>query len=154
MKSKTLQFIAGISLAVTAALAFYGFGDGFAPLAFAQSEGFVPCGNTAGDPCTVGHLFRAFVLIINYLIVMAGFVAVLAIVYAGLLMVWSRGDDGSGLKEAKGRLSGAVIGLVIVAAAYVLINALFAGSLSVGVCNGETILTDPRAYINGTNNCN
>ncbi len=82
---------------------------------------------------------------------MAGFVAVAAIVYAGLLMVWSRGEDG--LREAKGRFTGAVIGLVLVAAAFVIINALLAGSLSIGVCNGEKILTDPKAYINGSG-CN
>jgi hypothetical protein len=119
-----------------------------------QSGGFVPCGNKVGEPCTVGHLFKGFVVIVNYLIVMAGFVAVLAIVYAGFMMVYSQGDDGGGLKEAKGRLSGAVIGLIIVAAAYILINALFAGSFSIGVCDGGTILTDPKAYIQGTGSCN
>ncbi len=112
-----------------------------------QDGGFVPCGNTANNPCNVSHLFKAFIVLINYLITMAGFVAVAAIVYAGLLMVSSQGEDR--LVQAKKRLSGAIIGLVIVAIAFVLINALFAGSLQIGVQNGGQILTNPKAYING-----
>lgn len=112
--------------------------------------GFVPCGNTADNPCQIGHLFSAFIVIINYLIVMAGFVAVLAIVFAGFMMIYSQGQEK--LKEAKGRLSGAIIGLVLVAAAFILINALFAGSLSIGVKDGSKILSDPLEYINMRSN--
>jgi hypothetical protein len=118
-----------------------------------QAGGFVPCGNSVDDPCTVAHLFKAFKVIVNYLIVMAGFVAVLAIVYAGFLLVTAAGRPDQ-LAAGKKRLAGAVIGMLIVAAAFVLVNALFDGSLSVGVCNGEKILTDPKGYIQGINNCN
>lgn len=107
--------------------------------------GFVPCGNNATEPCQIGHLFSAFIVIINYLIAMAGFIAVIAIVYAGFMMVYSQGEGQ--LKEAKGRLSGAVIGLVLVAAAFVLINAIFTGSLSIGVKQGGDVLTSPLDYI-------
>jgi hypothetical protein len=124
-----------------------------APEVLAQTNGdaggFVPCGNTADNPCQVGHLFSAFIVIINYLITMAGFIAVLAIVYAGFLMIYSQGQEQ--LKEAKGRFSGAVIGLVLVAAAFILINALFTGSLSVGVKDGANILSNPLDYIKGSN---
>ncbi len=108
--------------------------------------GFVLCGNTADNPCQIGHLFAAFIVIINYLIAMAGFIAVLAIVYAGFMMVASQGQEQ--LKAAKGRFAGAIIGLVLVAAAFVLINALFHGSLSIGVKFGADILTSPLEYIN------
>ena len=110
-----------------------------------DSGGFVPCGNKADNPCTIGHLFSAFVVIINYLIAMAGFVAVLAIVYAGFMMIYSQGQEQ--LKEAKSRFSGAIIGLVLVAAAFILVNALFTGSLSVGVKDGANILANPLDYI-------
>jgi hypothetical protein len=127
-----------------------------APTVLAQSQptdkptegdkgGFVPCGNTADNPCQIGHLFSAFVVIINYLIAMAGFVAVLAIVYAGFMMIYSQGQDQ--LKAAKGRFSGAIIGLVLVAIAFVLVNALFTGSLSIGVKDGASILSNPVEYI-------
>ncbi len=112
-----------------------------------DNGGFVPCGNTADNPCQIGHLFSAFVVIINYLIAMAGFVAVAAIVYAGFMMVYSQGQDQ--LKEAKGRFTGAIIGLVLVAAAFVIVNSLFSGSLSIGVFDGANILANPLDYING-----
>lgn len=111
-----------------------------------DAGGFVICGNTADNPCQVGHLFAAFIVIINYLIAMAGFIAVAAIVFAGFMMVYSQGEGP--LKEAKGRLSGAIIGLVLVALAFVLINAIFAGGLSVGVKDGASILSSPLEYIN------
>lgn len=125
-----------------------------APSVFAQDTttttngdagGFVQCGNTAGNPCQIGHLFSAFVVIVNYLIAMAAFVAVVAIVFAGFMMVYSQGQEA--LKAAKGRLSGAIIGLVLVAAAFILINALFSGSLSIGVRDGASILSSPLQYI-------
>ncbi len=119
---------------------------------FAQTEpqngdagGFVICGNEADNPCKIGDLFTTFIIIINYLIAMAGFVAVLAIVYAGFMMIYSQGQEQ--LKEAKGRLAGAVIGLVLVAGAFVLINSLFSGRFSIGVCDGSSILTSPLEYI-------
>ncbi len=110
-----------------------------------EKGGFVPCGNTADNPCTVGHLFAAFVVIVNYLISMAGFVAVFFIVFAGLQMVSSQGQEK--LAASKKRLTGAITGLVIVALAFVLANALFAGSLSVGVKDGPSILANPLDYI-------
>lgn len=110
-----------------------------------DSGGFVLCGNTADTPCTIGHLFAAFIVIINYLIAMAGFVAVAAIVFAGFTMVYSQGQEQ--LKVAKGRFAGAIIGLVLIAAAYLLINSLLSGRFSVGVCDDKLILTSPLDYI-------
>lgn len=131
-----------------------------APQAFAANAtapingskgGFVICGNTADHPCQIGDLFAVFVIIINYLITMAGFVAVLAIVFAGFMMIYSQGQEQ--LTAAKKRFSGAIIGLVLVAAAFILINSLFAGTFSIGVCNGNSILTSPLNYIQDINSC-
>lgn len=113
--------------------------------------GFVICGNNADQPCNIGHLFAAFIVIINYLIAMAGFVAVAAIVFAGFTMIYSQGQEG--LKAAKGRFAGAIIGLVLVAGAYILINSLFTGRFSLGVCEGHSILTSPVDYINNFETC-
>lgn len=157
MKQKIVRSLTVLAGILTVVIVLASPVGGFVSQVLAQTNGdaggFVPCGNTVSDPCTIGHLFKGFIVIVNYLIVMAGFVAVAAIVYAGLKMVASQGDDGGGLKDAKGRMSGAVVGLIIVAVAYVLINALFSGSLSVGVCNGGQILSDPKAYILGTGDC-
>lgn len=110
-------------------------------------SGFVICGNTVDTPCNVAHLFRAFIIIINYLITMAGFVAVFFIVIAGVQMTASQGQEMH--KQAIQRLSGAIIGLVLVALAFVLVNSLLAGSLNLGIKQGGTILTSPRNYIKG-----
>ena len=116
-----------------------------------NNGGFVLCGNTADAPCTIGHLFAAFIVIINYLIAMAGFIAVAAIVFAGFNMIYSQGQEQ--LKSAKSRFAGAIIGLVLIAAAYVIINSLFCGRFSIGVCNDKLILTDPKAYIQSSGSC-
>lgn len=116
-----------------------------------DAGGFVVCGNKVDDPCDVSDLFKVFKIIVNYLIVMSGLVAIVAIIYSALLMVTAAGTDR--LAAAKKRLSGAIIGIIIVAAAFVLINALFDGSFSVGVRNGAKILTDPACYIDAVN-CN
>lgn len=110
------------------------------------SSGFVICGNTVDTPCNVAHLFRAFIIIINYLITMAGFVAVFFIVIAGVQMTASQGQEMH--KQAIQRLSGAIIGLVLVALAFVLVNSLLAGSLNLGIRQGAIILTSPKEYIN------
>lgn len=112
----------------------------------ATKEGFVPCGNTKEDPCTIAHLFAGFVVIINYLIASTGFIAIAMIIYAGLMMILARGNE-TQLKSAKGRLTGAITGVVLVSAAYVLINSVIAGSLGLGVKDGAMILTDPKGYI-------
>ncbi len=156
--SPFLKIIAGAAMAIVAVVVI-----SHASLALAQpvnaqptdkpvagdDGGFVPCGNTVDNPCTIGHLFSAFVVIINYLIGMAGFIAVLALVYAGFMMIYSQGQGD--LKEAKSRFSNAIIGLVLVALAFVLVNALFEGSLSLGVKKGPMILSSPLEYIQSTN---
>lgn len=110
-------------------------------------SGFVFCGNTVKTPCNITHLFKTTVVIINYLISTAGLVAIFFIVIAGVQMVVSQGEGQ--LKSAKDKLSGAIIGLILVALAFVLVNSVFTGSLNIGVRCGSMVLTNPRAYING-----
>ena len=148
------KVLVGSIVASVVAMAFFQVSPALAQTPSTQSGqdgGFVICGNTADDPCQIGDLFAAFVIIINYLITMAGFVAVLAIVYAGFMMVYSQGQEQ--LKQAKGRLTGAIIGLVLVAAAFILINSIFSGTFSIGVCDGNSILTSPLDYIKNIESC-
>ncbi len=119
--------------------------DATAPATVDGSNGFVPCGNKVNEPCTIDHLFIMLVVIINYAISMAGLVAIFFIVFAGIMMLTSRGEEG--LRTAKGQLAGAVFGLIIIFVAYVLVNSLFVGSFSLGVKDGQWILTNPKAYI-------
>ncbi len=121
------------------------------------ASGFVICGNTVDTPCNITHLFRTLIIIINYLISMAGLIAVLFIIINGVRMVASQGtlpakeSDQSELTKAKKGLTGAVIGLVLVAVAFVLVNSLLAGSLNIGIRNGALILSNPKEYINEGN---
>lgn len=112
-------------------------------------SGFVICGDQVDNPCRIDHLFIVLVMMINYLISVAGLVALLFIVIAGVQMTMSRGEEW--LRAAKGRLTGAVIGLFIVALAFILVNSLFAGSFNLGIRNGALILTNPKQYIQQTN---
>lgn len=112
-----------------------------------DETGFVPCGNTADNPCTFTHLFAAMIAIINYLIATAGFIAVAVIAYSGIKIIWARGNPAE-MTAAKGRLSGAVIGVILVSVAFILVNAIFSGSFSLGVKDGYLILINPIDYIN------
>lgn len=106
---------------------------------------FVICGDTVNNPCKIDHLFIVMVMIINYLIAMAGLVALLFIIIASVQMTMSRGE--SWLVDSKKKLGGAIIGLVLVVLAFVLVNSLFAGSLALGIKNGGLLLTNPKQYI-------
>jgi hypothetical protein len=120
------------------------------------AAGLVDCGNaelkegetTLSDACTVGDLFKTVVVITNFLIAFAGLVATLMIVKGGLSMVVSAGNP-TGYGSAKKTLTGAIFGLVLVFVAFVLVNTLLAGSLSLGIKNGTSIFTSPSGYIQG-----
>ncbi|HMR55134.1 MAG TPA: pilin, partial [Candidatus Doudnabacteria bacterium] len=142
-----LGFFAGLILIGAFALSLT-----YSPEVLAQTtdtsgqSGFVICGNKVNEPCRIDHLFLSLMIIINYLISVVGLVAILFIIIAGVQMTASRGQEM--LTSAKKRFSGAIIGLVLVILAWVIVNSLFAGSLSVGIRDGGLILTNPRSYIN------
>jgi hypothetical protein len=69
-------------------------------------------------------------------------------VSGGLSMVVSAGNP-TGYGSAKKTLTGAIFGLVLVFVAFVLVNTLLAGSLSLGIKNGTSIFTSPSGYIQG-----
>ncbi|HMQ01935.1 MAG TPA: pilin [Candidatus Doudnabacteria bacterium] len=150
--SKILPALIGVLAAVILFGAF-ALSASYAPEVLANNgvddtgrSGFVFCGDSVDNPCKISHLFISLVIIINYLMTMVGIVAILFIVIAGVQMTTSRGEEG--LVAAKKRLTGALIGLVLVVLAFVIVNTLFAGSLSLGIRNGGLILTNPKEYIN------
>ena len=120
------------------------------------AAGLVNCGNaelkdgetTLSDACTVGHLFNTVVAITNFLIAFAGLVAVLMIVKGGLSMVVSAGNP-TAYGAAKKTLFGAIMGMLLVFVAFVLVNTLLAGDMSIGIKNGASIFTNPSGYIQG-----
>ncbi len=112
-------------------------------------SGLVPCGNTVDKPCTVEDIFNVFVIITNYLIGIAGLIAIISIVYAGFSMVMAAGRT-EAIASGKKRLTNSVIGLILIMLAFVIINAILYGTLGLGVFGGQSILSNPADYINGT----
>lgn len=97
----------------------------FAPLSAAAA--IVPCGTTANpEKCTFQHLVQLVVNIFNLMLGLAGFVAILFIIIAGIRMIWWNfwEESESELSSAKLTLWRAITGLVIIATAYLLINTL------------------------------
>ncbi|MBI3494824.1 hypothetical protein HY004_02475 [Candidatus Saccharibacteria bacterium] len=84
-------------------------------------------GKVSGDKCVDanGHATNAVSLmiknIINLLIYIAGIIAVIIIVIAGMRFVTSNGDSGA-TSKARNEIIYAVVGLVIAIMAYALVN--------------------------------
>lgn len=117
--------------------------------------GIVNCGNkgtvedkNVSDACTVEDIFKFMGRLASILIALAGIVAVFFIVKSGLQMVLAAGDMGAITKARKG-LTNAVIGFVLVMIAFLTVNTILKGSLSLGLKSGADILTNPLQYIKG-----
>jgi hypothetical protein len=71
--------------------------------------------------CTVQDLFALVYVIVNYLISMAGLIAVMFIVWGGLQMMLAGGDPGK-ITTAKQTIWHAILGLIIVLMVYLIIG--------------------------------
>ena len=69
--------------------------------------------------------------VIQFAVEISVLLAVLVFVWAGFLMVTSRGDTGQ-IQKAKGMFANVVIGLVILLAAFLIVNTILAGLLKSG----------------------
>src|SRR3989344_1950282 len=107
----------------------------FSPLLVSAQNNFhfVPCGRsdqqTAGNPdaqCQFRHLIILIVRIINYLISVAGIVAMYQVLLNGWNLVTSMGNPDK-IQKAKAGLSNAVVGFAIVALSFVFVNLLANG---------------------------
>lgn len=84
------------------------------------------------DPTEIGYNptytngDEAWVAILNLVYFWAGIVAVFIIVIAGLLFVTSRGDANQ-MKRSKDAIRGAVIGLIVVMAAFAITRFIIGG---------------------------
>lgn len=79
--------------------------------------GLVPC----IDNCDFYRFLDLIDNIFNYIVIIAVPAASVAIAYAGIILVTATNDSGK-RSEAKGILWAAVLGLVIVLAAYLIVN--------------------------------
>jgi ABC-type Fe3+ transport system permease subunit len=94
----------------------------------AQNFSVVDCGRRNADGttpdanlCQWTDMFELAYRIVNYLIGMAGFVAIMFIVWGGLQMLLSAGNT-SRVQEAKSTIWNAILGLVLTLLAYLIIG--------------------------------
>ncbi len=74
--------------------------------------------------CQASDLFKQIARIINFLVGFIGLFVIIRLVISGFQMVMSQGSE-EALKGAKNGMTNAIIGLVIVFAAYLIVNVLF-----------------------------
>ncbi len=108
-------------------------------------QGFVPCGSFSDNPCQLTDLFNLVIIVTNFLIDMAGIIAVFMIVFAGYSFVVAAGNA-EAVTSAKKLLVNAVIGFFLVLAAFSLTNFLIFGGRVLP--NGKPLLAG-NPTING-----
>lgn len=81
----------------------------------------VPCGTSTTAPCGYCDLFTLAQNIMNFLVYIAVFVAVLLFVYAGFKLITSGGNQAA-LTQAKGIFTSVVIGLVITLGSWLIVD--------------------------------
>jgi hypothetical protein len=98
----------------------------------------VPC---SGLDCSVADIVELVARIFNWLVGFAGIVALMFIIWASLRMFyWSLLEDSEGeLSGAKRTLTRAIVGLVIIAISWLIVNTLIL-VMSGGTTNLKTIL--------------
>lgn len=94
-------------------------------IARAQDNGIVPCGpkGQQGNECTIKDIFTLLVDIYNFLLATAGVVAFGFLIYGGVQMLLYSVDE-EHLASGKRTVMQALIGLAIVALAYIVVNTL------------------------------
>ena len=94
--------------------------------------GLVPCGRRCDDPstairedasCTLCHLFILAKRVVDFLLILVISVAILMFVVGGIMLVFAA-ENPQRANQAKALLTAAVIGLVVIFAAWLIVNAL------------------------------
>lgn len=88
-----------------------------------EAAGLVPCGGYSEHACTTSDVITFASTLIEWLITMLGVIAVIALVYTGFRMVISAGDEGA-WKQAKEQFTNIVIGIVIILAAFLVVDTI------------------------------
>lgn len=93
----------------------------FLLVAAPASADFVFCGKRGSEPCTINDLWSLVFLFANFLIGMAGFVALFFVVWGGVRMLLSAGNPAS-FKDGKDTVRNALLGLVVVFLSYLIVG--------------------------------
>jgi len=86
-----------------------------------ETQGLVP--QCEGSKCSTGDFVKLIDNVIKFLVTMLSVIAVIVMVYAGFLMVTSGGDENK-WTTAKGLFTNVVIGIILVLAAWLIVDTL------------------------------
>jgi len=95
----------------------------FTPL-LTSAAGLVPCGGPGEQACTACHLLVLIQRVLDFALKMAFLVIVGFIVYGGFRWIFSLGKE-ENLKAGQQIITNAIIGLIIILAAWVIVNTVF-----------------------------
>ncbi len=91
-----------------------------APL-FTLANGLVPCGGIGEQPCQSCDVVNLVNNVIQWLVVVLGTIAALVIIYAGVKLVISGGNQAA-MEESKSMITNIIIGYIIVLSGWLLID--------------------------------
>jgi len=80
--------------------------------------------NCSGPTCTFCHLLQLAQNVINFLLTLSLFLAVIFIVWGAIMMMLSAGNE-KNFESAKKIMTGAVIGVAVVLGSYIILNTFF-----------------------------
>lgn len=91
---------------------------------FSLAAGLVPCGGPAENPCTACDLLVLAENILHFMVKAAFAIIVISAIIAGFQMIFSGGNE-KNFQTALKALNNAILGLIIIFAAYLIINTVF-----------------------------
>lgn len=92
---------------------------------FSLAQGLVPCGKGNSASCDFNDLMTLVNTVIDYVFkYLAVPIAAIMFAYAGIILVTAGGEAASARTKAKGIFTNAAIGLVIAAAAWLIIKTI------------------------------
>lgn len=97
-----------------------------------EEYGLVPCGSPGQEPCTTNHVVAFANNLITWLISILGVIAVIALIITGFKLVTSAGNPGA-WADAKEMFTNIVIGIIIILAAWLVVDTILKGFTDEGL---------------------
>lgn len=107
-----------------------------------EEYGLVPCGSPGQEPCTTEHVVAFANNLITWLISILGIIAVIALMITGFKLVTSAGDTDAWTK-AKEMFTNIVIGIIIILAAWLVVDTILKGFTDQGLEERTQELSEP-----------
>lgn len=107
-----------------------------------EEYGLVPCGSPGQEPCTTEHVVAFANNVITWLISILGVIAVIALMITGFKLVTSAGNPGA-WTQAKDMFTNIVIGIIIILAAWLVVDTILKGFTDQGLEERSQELSEP-----------